>query len=199
MLFRIPKTKPSAPIYYNVYYNQETGNITSITTKDRPHLKTCYTTTFNEVEDFITGTKNLIDYKVVYDLQSANYFIAHKDDKIVLDIDNLVHNITSSNNAQLTVIKNNVDKKWQIVIDLELTYKNNIDKAAILDETLWFSITQKNNPNILHRHFSISLQELIDCTTIDIDFLSQDESKLTNYSVYTNRRLVSYSKREINE
>lgn len=199
MLFRIPKTSPPEQIYYNVYYNQETGSIASITTKDRPHLKTHYTTTFNEVEEFITGAKNLIDYKVVYDLQTANYFIAHKNDKIVLDIDNLVHQITSSDNAQLTVIKNNVSNKWQIVIDLELTYKNNIDKAAILDETLWFSITQKNNPNVLYRHFCINLQELLDNKVIDIDFLSQDESKLTNYSVYTNRRLVSYSTREINE
>lgn len=199
MLFRIPKTTPPAPIYYNVYYNQETGSIVSITTKDRQHLKTYYTTTFNEVEDFITGAKNLIDYKVVYDLQTANYFIAHKNDKIVLDIDNLVHKISSSDNAQLTVIKNNVNNKWQIVIDLELTYKNNIDKTTILDETLWFSITQKNNPNVLYRHFSISLQELLDNNVLDIDFSSQDEQKLTNYSVYTNRRLVSYSKREINE
>ena len=182
-----------------MYYNQETGSIVSITTKDRQHLKTYYTTTFNEVEDFITGAKNLIDYKVVYDLQTANYFIAHKNDKIVLDIDNLVHKISSSDNAQLTVIKNNVNNKWQIVIDLELTYKNNIDKTTILDETLWFSITQKNNPNVLYRHFSISLQELLDNNVLDIDFSSQDEQKLTNYSVYTNRRLVSYSKREINE
>lgn len=198
MRWRIPKSPKPVIIYYKVYFDKKTGQIQSITTKEKANLDTYFSTTLNEVEDFISGTKNLIDYKVVYDLKKSNYLIVHQNEKIVLDVDNLVHQIKSADSAQLIVTKNNKAKSWQFYIDNQLTKQNNVN-ASILDETLWFSITQKNNPNILYRHFTVSLKELTEKETIDIDFNSQEELDLSSYSVYTNRRLVSYAKREIND
>ena len=198
MRWRIPNTSEHVVTYYKVYFDKKTGEIQSITTREKSHLDTYFSTTFNEVEEFISGTKNLIDYKVVYDIKKSNYLIIHRNEKIVLDVDNLVHQIKTGNSAQLVVTKNNKEKSWQFYIDRNLTKQNNIN-ASILDETLWFSITKKNNPNILYRHFTVSLKELTDKETIDVDFASQEELDLSSYSVYTNRRLVSYAKREINE
>ena len=198
MRWRIPKSPEPVITYYKVYFDKKTGQIQSITTKEKVHLDAYFSTTFNEVEEFISGTKNLIDYKVVYDLKKSNYLIVHRNEKIVLDVDNLVHQINSAENAQLIVTKNNKTKSWQFYIDNKLTKQNNVN-ASILDETLWFSVTQKNNPNILYRHFTVSLKELTEKETIDINFDSQEELDLSSYSVYTNRRLVSYAKREINE
>jgi hypothetical protein len=198
MRWRIPKQSKHVVTYYKVYFDKKTGQIQSITTDEKPHLDTYFSTTFNEVEKFIEGTKNLIDHKVVYDLKKSNYLIVHKNDKIVLDVSNLIHQIQDGNNAQLLVTKNNKEKCWQLSIDSNLTRQNNIH-ATILDETLWFSVTQKNNPNVLYRHFVIGLKDLTDKETIDIDFDSQEELDLEKYSVYTNRRLVSYAKREIND
>lgn len=198
MRWRIPKSPEPVITYYKVYFDKKTGQIQSITTKEKVHLDAYFSTTFNEVEEFISGTKNLIDYKVVYDLKKSNYLIVHRNEKIVLDVDNLVHQINSAENAQLIVTKNNKTKSWQFYIDNKLTKQNNLN-ASILDETLWFSVTQKNNPNILYRHFTVSLKELTEKEIIDINFNSQEELDLSSYSVYTNRRLVSYAKREIND
>ena len=198
MRWRIPKPPEHVVTYYRVYFDKKSGQIQSITTKEKANLDTYFSTTFNEVKEFIDGTKNLIDHKVVYDLKKSNYLIVHKNDKIVLDVDNLIHQIQDGNDAQLLVTKNNPERYWQLFLDSNLTKKNSIH-ANVLDETLWFSITQKNNPNILYRHFDVSLKELTDKEKINIAFNSQEEFDLEKYSVYTNRRLVSYAKREIND
>jgi len=199
MRFKIPKTKKTEPLYYKVYYEKATGQIISISIKDKPSLDTHFTTTFNEVCEFIDGTKSLINYKVTYDLQKTKFHIVHKDDKIVLDVDNLIHKITQSGPAQLCIIKDNILNEWQLHLDLNLTAKNNINNAGVLDEILWFSITQENNPNILYRHFSASMHELINEQTMSFKFLNHKETDVNKYSIYTNKRLVSYSKREIHE
>ena len=62
MRFKIPKTKKTEPLYYKVYYEKATGQIISISIKDKPSLDTHFTTTFNEVCEFIDGTKSLINY-----------------------------------------------------------------------------------------------------------------------------------------
>lgn len=197
MKYRIPKPVYTGPTYYKVYYDNANGQILSITIKEKANLKNYFSTTFQEVEEFIAGTKNLIDYKVVYDVKTANYLIIHRNDKIVLDIDNLVHKIANGSNAQLVITKDNKSKQWLLEIDVALTQQNNLEQTEILDETLWFSITEKNNPNILYKHFVVGLKDLLDNGKLAINFSNQEEFELKDYSVYTNKRLVSYAKKEI--
>jgi len=73
------------------------------------------------------------------------------------------------------------------------------EKGARLEEILFFSVTQKDNPNILYQTFSCKICDLIKAKTIDFDYISQKELKHINLSIYTSRKFEYYSHEVINE
>ena len=69
-------------------------------------------------------------------------------------------------------------------------------KKERIDQLLKFSITQKNNPNILHEYFTTTVEKLLDNPQ---SFDSQSQYDFDKFSVYTNRKFQKYSCEVVNE
>lgn len=176
---------------YKVYFQKDTGLILSISNIDQA-LKNFFEVDYEDVEDFISGKKSTLSYKVVYNINTSSYKIIEKNSNAQSVVDDLIYKITPRDIYQVGVWKNHLTKSWSVSLSKEM--KSKLEQVASRpNEILTFSITQHNNPNILHRFFTCSLYDLIDNDTVDFDFLSQDETDLSNFSVYTTRKFEKYT------
>jgi hypothetical protein len=198
MLYKIPKQKVEKVLDYRAYYDKDTGEIYGISNKPLLKYDTFILIKPEEALGFLEATKRTLDYKVTYDINNSRYQLIHKKEKIILDVNDLVHHIVKQNEYQILFVKDNVNNCWKIEIDKEIR-EQLIDQSNLVDESLWFSITQKNNPNILYRQIELNVGDLVRAGSISFKFESQIEEKMQSYSVYTIRRFKTYSKGEINE
>ena len=131
---------------YNVYFDKDQGTISAIT---KDFLEgTFFEVGYEEVKDFISGKNRLTDYKVVYNSRKYSYEIVELTyQKIDLDINDLIFKLTQNKNPQVKILYNLKDQNWKISLNRDLK-EILIDKKARIDEVLWFSVTEKDNPNI---------------------------------------------------
>ena len=187
----------SINIVYKVYFDKDSGNITSITNSNG--IGDYFETDFESVKSLLSGDERIIDYKVVYNTRKFSYEIVPKTQSIVsVDVDDLIYKITTSQQPQILVIQNNKENKWTVEISEQLRLVLE-EKGARLEETLFFSVTQKDNPNILYRTFGCKISDLIEAKSIDFDYVGQKELKHSALSIYTSRKFEYYSHEVINE
>lgn len=176
---------------YKVYFKEETGIIQAISNIDQD-FDNFYEADYEDVAKYIDGGLSMSLSKVVYNINTSEYNIIPKDQKLELLVDDLIFKVTPRSNYQLGIWKDNNKNCWSV--NLSQTVKQDLKNVkSRQNQKLTFSVTQHNNPNILHRYFSCMLNDLIENPTVDIDFLSQDEEELTNFSVYTNRKFEKYT------
>jgi hypothetical protein len=176
---------------YKVYFDEETGMIFAIANRDQ-NFKTYFETDFEDVEDFITGKKSMPNYKVVYNINTSSYNIIERTSKIETLVDNLIYKITPREVFQVGIWQDNTNRCWTVALSNE--QKSNLEQIKSRpNETLTFSITQRNNPNILYKTFACTLNDLVENNKVDFEYSSQDEESLTDYSVYTNRKFDKYT------
>lgn len=177
-------------IKYRVYFEKDSGRILALSNREL-ELSTYYESFYEDISKFIDGNENLLDYKVVYNITTSNYKIIPKQQKIEIQVNDLIHKIKSNSTYQIKVVKDNINKSWKVCLSNDLR-KHLLDVQAPINDNLKFSITKKNNPNILYRHFSCTTGNLLTDDFV-LDFSSQEEENLTNFSVYTNRKFEKYS------
>jgi len=184
-------------VVYKVYFDKDSGNITSITNSNE--TGNYFEIDFESVKSLLSGAERIVDYKVVYDTRKFEYEIVPKNQSIVsIDADDLIYKITTLQQPQISVIQNKKENKWTVEISEQL--KSVLEeKGARLEEILFFSITQKDNPNILYRTFSCKICDLIKSKKIDFEYISQEELKDSALSIYTSRKFEYYSHEVINE
>ena len=198
MKYKIKLTKPPAIQKYRVYFDLETGKIEAITNKEIEGKTTFFETPVQEVEDFVIGNKNLTRHKVVFNVKDQRYNIIHDQESIVVYADDLIFKINQLPNAQIIVTQDIKNSVWKV-------QANNTIKAQMksvqsrLEETMYFSITEKGNPNILINHFYASIKDIIRQDGAIFDFSSQVEHTVGLISVYTNRKFDKYTHEVINE
>ena len=176
---------------YKVYFEEDSGTILAITNVDQEY-DNFFETDYEDIAPYVEGTKTASLSKVVYNINTSEYNIISKEEKLELLIDDLIYKITPKENYQLGVWKNNPKRCW--TINLSESYRQDLEKIKSRpNQSLIFSITQYNNPNILYRHFSCMLNDLIDNPSIDFEYASQDEEELTRFSVYTSRKFEKYT------
>ena len=198
MKYKIKLTKPPAIHKYRVYFDLETGKIEAITNKEIEGKTTFFETPVQEVEDFVIGNKNLTRHKVVFNVKDQRYNIIHDQESIVVYADDLIFKINQLPDAQIIVTQDIKNSVWKV-------QANNTIKAQMksvqsrLEETMYFSITEKGNPNILINHFYASIKDIIRQDGAIFDFSSQEEHTVGLISVYTNRKFDKYTHEVINE
>ena len=83
---------------------------------------------------------------------------------------------------------------WKVALS-DSAKKDLESKKERINQALQFSVTQKNNPNILHEYFTTTVQQLLE-NSITIN--SQSQFEIDKYSVYTNRKFQKYSCEVVN-
>lgn len=174
--------------YSYVCFDSDTGKIEKITNSiENETLKYIKILTLN-IDDIFTGKKRIDDYKVVYDLQKDSYELIFLDDEIIVPyIGDKIYQIpkvseTKIYSTDLTVRQDIQQKHWHFFIS---------NSAKQMADRLFFSITAKNDPNILYRTIVVNTINKDEC--ISFPFLYEIESDPKKLSVYTNKILKKYA------
>jgi len=179
---------PTFEIIYKVYFDKHTGNILSISNVEQD-IENSFVADIDDIRPYINGEKSITRHKVIYDIKTSAYVIVDKYKKIESDVNDNVYKIEQQNNAQIFVQYIKSTNKWKITLS-DTAKKDLSTKKELINQRLQFSITQKNNPNILYEYFTTTVELLLD-EPIIID--SQSQYDFDNFSVYTNRKFQKYS------
>ena len=184
---------PKYDIVYKVYFDKHTGNILSISNVEQD-IEDFFVADIDDIRQYINGENSITRHKVIYDIKTSAYVIVDKYKKIESDVNDNVYKIEQQNNAQVLVQYTKSTNKWKITLS-DTAKKDLSTKKELINQRLQFSITQKNNPNILYEYFTTTVALLLD-EPIIID--SQSQFDFDNFSVYTNRKFQKYSCEGVN-
>jgi hypothetical protein len=173
--------------YSYVFFNSETGDIEKISNsyEETQNLLFIKVVTQN-LDDIFTGKKRIEDYKVVHNLQKDTYDLIFLNDELIVPyIGDKIYQIPrvfklNKYNYDLTVQQNNRYKCWNFFLN------NNVKHIT---KNLFFSITAKNDPNILYRTIVINTND----NYVKVPFVYEKEFDVNNISVYTNKVLKKYA------
>lgn len=186
------------PIKKYVYFD-DSGNLLSINntnTEPGNYLES----TFSEVENLITGKEQYYHYYVLFDTIKKTYVLKHKfnEEEIFFNINEQIFQVDRKKvkRPDLKIVQDCKNRCWKFSLDKSIkdNFKN---KKISFGKNLQFSITQYNDPHQLERFISIEFSLLIN-KTISIPFLTDNELDPTQLSVYTIKRLETYSHEVIN-
>jgi len=182
-----------------VHYVQETGEIVKIANRQ------------SKVEDYEVLE---VDYSEVKELklgkrQFSEFFVAFNATLKRIALNEVVRKHQSADIRQqlyqIPITNKPADIKFVKDINnniLRLSASNSLRLDKVLLHqcaklSLNFSITANNDPNILHEHFSVNLQDLLTNDYLDLTALFRYNTKLKNISIYTTKFFETYSIEEI--
>lgn len=180
-----------------VYFDDD-GNLTAVSninTEPGNYVEV----EFLEIENLITGKEHFFHYYVAFDTVSKSYVLKHKfnEEEFTFDVNNQIYKIPQNNHrTDIKIIQDIKNKKWKIVLD-EIIRDNFKSKKMIFTKSLNFSFTKYNDPHQLENFIAIDLNQLIE-NNLEIEFKNQIELDPNALSVYTIKRLETYSHEVIN-
>jgi hypothetical protein len=180
-----------------VYFDED-GNLTAVSnvnTEPGNYVEV----EFADIANLITGKEHFFHYYVAFDTVSKSYVLKHKlnEEDFTFDVNNQIYKIpNSSARTDIKIIQDIPNKKWTIVLD-EIIRDNFKSKKMIFTKSLNFSFTRYNDPHQLEKFLTIELNSLIE-QDLHIDFENQIELDPNALSVYTIKRLETYSHEVLN-
>jgi len=90
----------------------------------------------------------------------------------------------------ITICQDTVNKVWKIIINS--TIKKALTATINTDYTLYFSITSKNDPNVLYRSLEFTVSNLVADGSLTIPFKYDIESNFDDVSIYTSKYFDNY-------
>lgn len=138
---------------------------------------------FDEIKDLMSGKESLLNYKVEYDFIDKKYLLKNI---LQLQIDNTVNSFLyelpfDETDPEITICQNMKENCWQIEIDKDFFSK--LGNSLNL-ENMFFSVTKKNDPNILYRMLRFNEDK--------IPFTYKFEFDKTPVSIYTVKKYSKY-------
>ncbi len=193
------KLEISSEAYSYLYYDPDNGKIEKISSRNDDTTEYKIFKILTEyVEDIINGKKRIEDFRVTYnskkqclelsslDIKSDNEDVNYKIFR-VSKVD-----VSKIQNYDLTIRQNNQDKCWNFFI------RNDLKSLEYNNNNMFFSITAKNDPNILYRTIVFNTTDLYSgCVSIPYKYKSEED--VENTSVYTNKILETYAHEVLND
>lgn len=158
---------------YYVHFNQDTGEIYSITNEpsDTDHEVT--TVSYADVEKFLSGKENFVNYKVSLK-DRVNYKLVKRAKLSSFQLEN-VYTMPAhfEENAELVVTKNTSTKTWSFVAS-----EQKREELADLDVNfrLRFFVAKNTNFNFLIRELTVDTIDLAQAAGVSIPFVKDIES-----------------------
>jgi hypothetical protein len=178
--------------YSYVYFDNSSGKIEKILNKKEESDISVLKILSKEIEHIILGKQRIEDFRVIFDNKKRCLELVHldlKSDKE--DINQKIFQVDRVNRSQiqsydLTIRQNNKDQCWNFFIN------DNLKLLELNNNNMFFSITAKNDPNILYRTIVFNTSDLFsECVSVPYKF--ESESDIENISVYTNRIFEKYA------
>lgn len=193
LLSVIADTKVNSDTY--VYYDSENGKIEKIGGQSDPGTLSYITVEHKSVEPILKGEKSLEDFVVDYDMSKQKLTIKEiktpeTEDERSLITFKQIPKTQKTKKVDVLLQQDIQNKKWNI--DLSDKIKENLRKESVyIRSSLFFSITKKDDPNILYRTISIPIGELVK-GAVSVPFESDEEIDKKKISVYTSKYFEIY-------
>ena len=181
-----------------VYYNNKTGEIIKISNKKEKSKYDMIEVDKQVVSEIVTGDKPLSKFRVEYNLEIKSFYLTEIDTDIsLISVSNKFYQIpkTTKDNYDLKIIQNNKNREWIIQIDESLLDLK--DVISFRNKKMRFSVTHKNDPNILYRKIIVNLDDLLKNMCVSYPFKSNKE--IEEVSVYTPKYFKFYIHEVANE
>lgn len=177
-----------------VYFNESTGTVTHIVRNKQDNLdQPCIEVDLDEVQPVLSHKMPVKDIIVEFNPAEKKYAIKKtKLDVELYDINEGIYEFkTDSNVADILLTQDIPNKCWRVEIDKDLRANMLLARVGI-DALLTFSITQKDNPNVLYKILRVPLRNLIDQGYYILPYTESFEFKINPVSIYTSRRFDTY-------
>lgn len=182
-----------------VYFSPSSGTIEKITNKqiELPGYEHLLVDS-ERVSDILSGKKRIIDFVVDFNLNTKQLELKEIGKlKPVSIIDKLYKIPKGIADPDLYITCYN--DKWTIALNPKFREQYKTMVNVINNLTFNFSITDNNDPNVLHSSFVVQLYDLIHAIEIDITDQIKIPAQLENVSIYTFKYFDTYSCEIINE
>ena len=140
---------------------------------------------------------DVLDDKISSTISSSNMCLtltptAHLSNGQTILSGKTLYQITVDKGYDIIVQQNTLSKSWSLLLN-PYTKKFLQTSGYKPNETLYFSVTEKYDPNVLYRSLEFTVADLLADTTSVIPFSSEDESDPDNVSIYTAKYFDSYA------
>lgn len=184
-----------------VMFDKETGKVTSIG-NEYDGISSYIGVPLSKVTSLIDGTESKSNYVVQYNpklksLELANKF-EHTDES--LGVKDFIYELPTEDlsDPDIIVIQDIPNTCWKVQIGKEL--KSNLrTKGASLNSNLLFSVTAKEDPNILYKTLFVEFNRVASDNYYIIPFSMPFETTNEEISIYTARRFDTYQFKRIYE
>lgn len=170
---------------YYVVFDQETGNIRSLKSKE-PTSGTFFKVDKTEIDEFLSGKKNFRNFFVTLGEENTLQIVPKNP---LLRVDN-TYFITINNkdkNAACVLVHGN--DGWSVELDDNTTNKM---KHAVFDNKINFYISLKGSPDFLVDVKTFRIADLLSPTKVILPFNEELEKDLSKLDIRTVRLFDSY-------
>jgi len=184
-----------------VCFDYNTGEITRITNKVEQN-ENYVEVDSEDVRPLQTGEELTSSYIVKYNLKDNIYEFKAKDNFEVdsLDINDIIYKIPEDTvpDADLTIIQDFENTCWKFYIGKN--FKKNITNQVVnLNRKLHFSITAKDDPNVLYKTFILDFAETVRQHYAVLPFTELFEYEPVDISIYTTKKFNTYQFKRIKD
>tara|TARA_B110000503_G_scaffold138125_1_gene223684 strand:- start:665 stop:1285 length:621 start_codon:yes stop_codon:yes gene_type:complete len=189
---------------YRVYFDPKTTVVMRVSSNyeadtDYPSFEVNY----YDIEDIVSGAEPIANCKVFFNIKAKQYeLVKNTIAPVIYTVSQEIYKCKKIKNADIQIIQDIKNTCWKILMSNELKYKlaaQRVSVTNIKDNQITFSVTAKNNPNILYRLLSFPFSDLLDDNYVVLDFKDQYEFDGLPISVYTIQKFDTYSYEMIHE
>lgn len=202
LLEALSKFQPqkSEPVFF-VYYNKDM-QVICISPQQQDEFKHFGYAIFKlaDVDDFLSGRKNLNDYVLIQDHDDLNNFsfIERKEEiKQIIQVNSFLFEIEGEDSEAHVTVEHNLEDKFiifSISEKLRSKFREQADYVQIEEvslegvQELEFFFTKKGDPGFLIHAISVPVFRLVNG-----NFYAEYETDLSNTSLFTKKVLNKYS------
>ena len=185
-----------------VEFNADNGELISVRSSLPDGTNSFIEVPFEKIKSLKDGIETFNQYVVEYNGKTKALELKYKNEIEFnnFSVKEFIYQIplTNIDDADITVIQDIDNTCWKILIGKEFK-KSLRDKGIALNSTLYFSVTAKNDPNILYKLMSCNFAQSVKQNYFVIPFTEKFEYELSNISVYTVRLFDTYCFKRIKD
>lgn len=171
---------------YYVYFDKEDGSILAISNELHNHYDSFVQVEFEEIERFFNNTDQHFNFKILFDSDGQPSFVNRLVTSNIKT--NIVETIRITDElCVLTVIWTATG--WQFVLAEDFLQH---PRARSINSKLTFYVILENNINRLVREIEIQLRNLVSNGSVDVPFITNQELKIDEISMFTLPFFESY-------
>lgn len=178
-----------------VYYDPDSGFIHAISSNKQEDIQFPFIEVLKEdVRPIQLGTVCIKNVRVKYNIDEKKFKLEQQKENLELfDVsDEICEFENDLDNADIIVVQDIKNTCWKILIDKtvrSVLLANMIEKKVFLT----FSVTEKDNPNILFKILRVPMLDLLQQGYIILPYTENFEKENVNLSLYTSKKFASYS------